>query len=190
MRLDNPRIIAKLHRLMEAGLARQKDPDGVKFRPVIELTPAGIAVMKAELPPPASLADLIPRRKSSFATDTGQVTQRVARVEGETGAPLDAAQTACFERLRLVRLNLARERQLPPYCICHDSTLKLIARFSPATLAALEQIKGMGPQRVKQYGEALLAAVTVTVEVVVLLVTAMLVLVGRVDLDARPGAGP
>src|SRR5207302_3204713 len=27
------RIIAMLHRLMEAGLARQKDPDGVKFRP-------------------------------------------------------------------------------------------------------------------------------------------------------------
>jgi len=27
------RIIAMLHRLMEAGLAKQKDPDGVKFRP-------------------------------------------------------------------------------------------------------------------------------------------------------------
>jgi hypothetical protein len=38
--------------------------------------------------------------------------------------------------------------------------------------------------------DASLTGVTVTVEVVVLLVTAMLVLVGRVDLDARPGAGP
>ena len=42
------RIVAMLHRLMEAGLARQRDPDGVKFRPVVELTAAGVAVMKGE----------------------------------------------------------------------------------------------------------------------------------------------
>src|SRR5207302_845074 len=56
------RIVAMLHRLMEAGLARQRDPDR-NFRPVIELTAAGIAVMKGQQPPPASLIDLIsPRR--------------------------------------------------------------------------------------------------------------------------------
>ena len=57
------RIIAMLHRLLESGLARQRDPDGVKFRPVIDLTSAGIAVMKAEQLPPAGLADLLPKRK-------------------------------------------------------------------------------------------------------------------------------
>src|SRR5207245_1797253 len=55
------RIIAMLHRLMEAGLARQRDPDGMKFRPVVELTHAGVAVMKGEQPVPATLADLIGR---------------------------------------------------------------------------------------------------------------------------------
>jgi ATP-dependent DNA helicase RecQ len=64
-----------------------------------------------------------------------------------------------FERLRGVRTELARDRQLPPYCICHDSTLKLIARFAPADLQALEQIKGMGPHKVKMYGERLLEAI-------------------------------
>src|SRR5207244_3937380 len=58
------RIVAMLHRLMESGLARQRDPDGVKFRPVIELTPAGVATMKAEQPPPASLEDLLPRSRA------------------------------------------------------------------------------------------------------------------------------
>lgn len=152
------RIIAMLHRLIEGGLARQKDPDGVKFRPVVELTAVGIAVMKAELPPPASLADLLPRR-ATFASDATPITQRATRIEPETGGPLDAAQAACFERLRNVRLNLARERQLPPYCVCHDSTLKLIARGRPTDLASLERIKGMGPQRVRQYGAALLDAI-------------------------------
>ncbi len=42
------RVIAMLHRLMEAGLARQRDPDGVKFRPVVELTASGVSVMKGE----------------------------------------------------------------------------------------------------------------------------------------------
>ncbi len=60
------RIIAMLHRLMDAGLARQRDPDGVKFRPVIELTPVGIRVMKAEQPPPVSLADLAPRAAAGW----------------------------------------------------------------------------------------------------------------------------
>ena len=48
---SSKRIIAMLHRLMEAGLARQRDPDGVKFRPVIELTAAGVEVMKGTVPP-------------------------------------------------------------------------------------------------------------------------------------------
>jgi superfamily II DNA helicase RecQ len=54
---------------------------------------------------------------------------------------------------------MARERQLPPYCICHDRTLKLIARFAPSSPQALEAIKGMGPMKVKIYGEKLLAAI-------------------------------
>src|SRR5437660_3108002 len=67
------RIIAMLHRLMEAGLARQKDPDGVKFRPVVELTAAGVAVMKGEQVPPNSLADLVPRRGASLPRDSYRV---------------------------------------------------------------------------------------------------------------------
>jgi ATP-dependent DNA helicase RecQ len=57
------RIIAMLHRLLEAGLVRQRDPDGVRFRPVVELTAAGISVMKGDQQPPTSLADLLPRRR-------------------------------------------------------------------------------------------------------------------------------
>ena len=34
-----------LHRVLETGLARQRDPDGVKFRPVVDLTASGVSVM-------------------------------------------------------------------------------------------------------------------------------------------------
>ena len=33
-----------------------------------------------------------------------------------------------FQRLRAARAELARERQLPAYCVCHDRTLRQIAR--------------------------------------------------------------
>jgi ATP-dependent DNA helicase RecQ len=151
------KIVAMLHRLMEAGLARQRDPDH-NFRPVVELTAAGIAVMKGEKPPPATLIDLggahaplapAPRRERA------ERRQPVADVEEEQSDPETEQR---FARLRQARLEMARERQLPPYCICHDKTLRLIARSVPTNPQALEAIKGMGPMKVKIYGEKLLAA--------------------------------
>jgi ATP-dependent DNA helicase RecQ len=152
------KIVAMLHRLMEAGLARQRDPDGVKFRPVIELTAAGVAVMKGEQLPPASLVDLIPRRTASSSSPT--TVRRIVPVGKEDAGASTLSPEALdrFEKLRAVRSQLARDKQLPPYCICHDSTLKLIANSAPADIGALEQVKGMGPYKVKMYGEAFLGA--------------------------------
>jgi ATP-dependent DNA helicase RecQ len=156
------RIVAMLHRVMEAGLARQRDPDGVRFRPVVELTAAGIAVMKGLQPPPTSLADLIPRR--TVVHDSSERNRFAVRRDGmkKTGTGIeelapDAAER--FARLRAARAQIARERDVPAYCICHDSTLKLIASAAPADPDALEQIKGMGPHKVRLYGPALLEAV-------------------------------
>jgi ATP-dependent DNA helicase RecQ len=146
-------IIAMLHRLVESGLARQRDPDGVKFRPVIELTSAGVAVMKGQQLPPASLEDLVPRRR--LVPD--RATRRV--MDENESATMDDDTRSRFDRLRTARLELARSMKLPPYVICHDSSLRLIARHAPADAYALEQIKGMGPNKVRLYGEALLAAV-------------------------------
>jgi len=158
---SSKRIIAMLHRLMEAGLARQRDPDGVKFRPVVELTPSGAAVMKAQQPPPASLIDLAPRRSAeSNGSDNsnGSPSRSAIPRPAAPQEPLSAEESQRFERLRSARLQLAKERQLPPYCVCHDSTLRAIARSAPANLRELQLIKGIGPQKIQQYGEALLQA--------------------------------
>jgi ATP-dependent DNA helicase RecQ len=151
------RVIAMLHRLIEAGLARQRDPDR-NFRPVLELTPAGIGVMKAEQPPPAPLIDLLPRGRGSDVTSARPRVEKI-RVDPIEEDPLDPEMQARFERLRAARMELARERQVPPYCICHDRTLKLIARYAPHDADTLEQIKGMGPHKVRMYGEQFLRAI-------------------------------
>jgi ATP-dependent DNA helicase RecQ len=177
------RIIAMLHRLMEAGLARQRDPDGVKFRPVVELTAAGVAVMKGTQLPPTSLSDLAPRHGSpasgtnprALGTNPRALRERAKQgidlgdgrrlfpvgsedADGEGGEALDAEATKRFERLRAVRLRLAREQEVPPYVICKDATLKLIAQQAPTDAESLEQVKGMGPYKVKTYGQAFLDA--------------------------------
>jgi ATP-dependent DNA helicase RecQ len=150
------RIIAMLHRLIEGGLARQRDPDGVKFRPVVELTAAGVAVMKSEQPPPGNLADLLPMHGERHPNQKF----RVISIDTQAAAaetPLSGEESARFDKLRALRLRLAREKQLPPYCICHDSTLKLIARQAPSDLPSLERIKGIGPHKIKMYGDHILA---------------------------------
>ncbi|MGH7176533.1 MAG: HRDC domain-containing protein, partial [Tepidisphaeraceae bacterium] len=141
------RVIAMLHKVMEAGLARQRDPEGMKFRPVMELTASGVAVMKGEQAPPASLADLMPGAAS-----------RVAGVTKSEDISLDSESAERFERLRRARAELARARQLPAYCICHDSTLKLIARSAPRELSDMESVRGMGPHKIRNYGKAFIDA--------------------------------
>jgi superfamily II DNA helicase RecQ len=107
--------------------------------------------MKGEQPPPASLIDIVPQRRES-------APRKVAFEPTDESWSPDASER--FERLRAVRMELAKDRQLPPYCICHDTTLKLIALNPPSDVVGLETIKGMGPYKVKMYGEALLRALS------------------------------
>ena len=72
---------------------------------------------------------------------------------------LDAAALGRWERLKSVRLQLARAQDQPAFCIVHESVLRAIASEAPADLLALSQIKGIGPAKLDKYGEHFLAAV-------------------------------
>jgi ATP-dependent DNA helicase RecQ len=150
-------IVAMLHRLMESGLARQRDPEGLKFRPVVELTAAGVEVMKGTQKPPPTLADLVPRGRAATARTGGG---RAVRAVIEEAEPLTEEAAIRFEKLRAMRSKLAREKGLPAYVICHDSVLRTIAAKAPADIMALGRIKGMGPAKVTQYGDAILATLS------------------------------
>ena len=64
-----------------------------------------------------------------------------------------------FERLRAVRLEMARERGVPPYVIFHDATLREMARDRPTTMDELLQVKGVGARKADVLGNAMLAAI-------------------------------
>jgi ATP-dependent DNA helicase RecQ len=71
-------------------------------------------------------------------------------------APLDHAATIRFERLKIVRRQLAHKHQWPAFCIMHDSTLREVARRSPSNIRELALIKGIGDKKAIHFGPAFL----------------------------------
>ena len=76
----------------------------------------------------------------------------------QPAAPLPAAASGVFERLRSWRGAVAKEQGLPAYVIFHDATLREIATRAPSTLAELGSISGIGEAKLARYGEQVLAA--------------------------------
>jgi ATP-dependent DNA helicase RecQ len=64
-----------------------------------------------------------------------------------------------FERLRGVRLEIARSRGVPPYVVFHDATLREMARLRPTTIGALLEVKGVGARKADDLGDTFLQAI-------------------------------
>ncbi len=81
---------------------------------------------------------------------------RPAKAAGAAAAELPAAAVAVFESLRAWRAATAREQGVPAYVIFHDATLRQIAAESPATLAELGTVSGVGETKLARYGQQIL----------------------------------
>lgn len=66
-------------------------------------------------------------------------------------------QQETFERLRLWRLEEAREQGVPPYVVFGDATLRALSTHLPQSDEALLEISGIGQSKLERYGEAVLA---------------------------------
>ena len=61
-----------------------------------------------------------------------------------------------FTELRALRKEIADEKNLPPYILFSDATLKELSRYFPQTKEEMLQIKGIGEVKFEQYGESFL----------------------------------
>ena len=61
--------------------------------------------------------------------------------------------------LRAWRLDEARRRGIAPFIIMHDRTLHAIAALGPQSLDDLSEVPGIGPGKLAEYGEAIVAIV-------------------------------
>ena len=72
---------------------------------------------------------------------------------------LSAAELALFDRLKVWRRDTAAADNVPAYVILHDRVLREIALGKPTSIAALGRISGIGENKLRRFGERLLALV-------------------------------
>ncbi len=63
------------------------------------------------------------------------------------------ADEALFQRLRALRLDIAREIGKPPYIVFSDKTLRDMARLKPTTESRFMEVNGVGQNKLALYGE-------------------------------------
>lgn len=67
-----------------------------------------------------------------------------------------AFELSTFERLRTLRLEIAKENGIPPYVVFSDKTLKEMAEKLPHDKDAMLEVSGVGEVKFERYGEAFL----------------------------------
>jgi ATP-dependent DNA helicase RecQ len=109
----------------------------------LALTDASRALLRGEetLRVREDAKDVAPRRKSRATAVPNEVAD---------------ADRELWEALRECRRQLASERNLPPYVIFHDATLKQMLVERPADRDALLKISGVGQAKLERYGEQFL----------------------------------
>lgn len=73
-------------------------------------------------------------------------------------APDDENETL-FQKLRELRLSIARENSLPPYMVFNDRTLRDMARLHPITDAQFLAVNGVGDSKLAKYGKRFMEAI-------------------------------
>jgi ATP-dependent DNA helicase RecQ len=121
-------------------LARDGDP-----YPVLRLTASGASLLKGEGTCVLYREQAPPPRRRSRSTLRDSFTS--------------AGSSDLFDRLREVRLRLARQRGVPPYVIFHDTTLRDMAERRPRTFDELHSVYGVGAKKAADFGDAFLDAI-------------------------------
>lgn len=135
-----------LEQLMNQGLIELAYDDHNK----VKLTEASKSVLfdgrKVEL----VRAEILQERKEEEAKTASRTkkTSERQRVRDEL-----------FEHLRQVRLDLAKQKGVPPYIIFSDATLEEMAAERPSTEHDLGKISGVGEQKLQEYGRLFLDAI-------------------------------
>ncbi|MBN1993727.1 MAG: RecQ family ATP-dependent DNA helicase [Anaerolineae bacterium] len=77
-------------------------------------------------------------------------------------SPAPPPNPSLFDALRAWRTEQAKTQGVPPYVVFSNKVLEAIAARQPATLEQMAGILGVGPAKLEQYGEAVLALIAET----------------------------
>ncbi|MCD0163783.1 HRDC domain-containing protein, partial [Deinococcus sp. 6YEL10] len=77
----------------------------------------------------------------------------------DPAADLTDEQAAVYARLRDWRNSEAKRQEISRFIVASNATLAEIARRVPYTEADLQEVRGMGPERLRKYGQQILEVV-------------------------------
>lgn len=95
------------------------------------------------------------QRKSEAKTD--KLRARPKKIS--TTVSLDAAGMVLFEKLRQLRLEIAKEENMPPYIIFSDKTLVDMCAKSPSNKDEMLHVSGVGENKYQRYGKRFIDAI-------------------------------
>ena len=112
----------------------------------LKMTDAGWEVLRGN--EPFMCAAVSPVRSSSQrAASSGRAASNAGAVEYDE---------ELFEKLRVKRIEFAKKEKNSPFVVFHDSSLREMASRFPQTEAEFLEIPGVGPTKLKKYGDAFL----------------------------------
>lgn len=88
--------------------------------------------------------------KKHLVERKASITGKELKNSGDIG---DRFDEELFNELKKLRYSLSQEKNLAPFMIFHDSTLKEMASFFPQSKEQLLTIKGVGIKKYENYGE-------------------------------------
>jgi ATP-dependent DNA helicase RecQ len=115
----------------------------------ISVSERGLDVLRDRSPVHLTRPMVMPSRDKSPAGPRKR-RPRAGEVECDEGL---------FEVLRKLRAELARVRNVPPYVVFSDATLRHMARDYPRDEVSLLQVAGVGERKLSDYGQVFLAAI-------------------------------
>lgn len=126
--------------------------------PVIGMGDLGLAALNS----PEEFAFSIKRRKRGRAgSERARRAVDLLRDEAALDSkPRIGDDAELFERLRALRRELAEWREVPPYIVCSDKTLRGLCRQRPTTREDLLEVSGIGERKADEFGEAFLKAIS------------------------------
>ena len=115
----------------------------------IRITPRGRALAKGE-------GEFF-YRKDTMLPGGAKAVRKQREPEG--GQPLSDSENELLARLKELRLQLAREQEVPAYVIFADRTLIDMTRRQPRTRAEFAEINGVGAVKLERFADTFLAEI-------------------------------
>ena len=88
-------------------------------------------------------------------------TEKIAvkKKKKTAGVLLSNEQEALFEKLRQLRMEIAKEEKVPPYSVFSDKTLVHMCQVRPENKAQMLKVSGVGEFKYQKYGERFLEVI-------------------------------